>query len=37
MKLPDAVTFEEAAFATIGAIALQGIRQADIELGHTSP
>jgi threonine dehydrogenase-like Zn-dependent dehydrogenase len=34
VKLPDDVSFEAAAFATIGAIALQGIRQAEVTLGH---
>jgi predicted dehydrogenase/threonine dehydrogenase-like Zn-dependent dehydrogenase len=33
-KLPDAVPFEAACFTTIGAIALQGVRQGDIVLGH---
>ncbi|HAR62086.1 MAG: oxidoreductase [Candidatus Margulisiibacteriota bacterium] len=32
-KIPDNVTFEEASFATLGAIALQGVRQADPKLG----
>ena len=32
--LPDNVSFEEGAFSTVGAIALQGIRQADAQLGH---
>jgi len=32
-KIPDNVSFEEAAFTTLGAIALQGIRQADTKLG----
>ncbi len=35
VKIPQGVTMEEAAFSTIGAIALQGIRRAKIELGHT--
>lgn len=34
VKLPDAVSYDAASFATIGAIALQGIRQGDIQLGH---
>lgn len=34
VKLPANVTCDEAAFATIGAIALQGIRQADLRLGE---
>ncbi|MGA2408208.1 MAG: bi-domain-containing oxidoreductase [Bacteroidales bacterium] len=33
-KIPDNVTIEEAAFTTLGAIALQGIRQADPKLGE---
>src|SRR4051812_2921194 len=33
--LPDNVSFENGAFATIGAIALQGIRQADVTLGSS--
>jgi predicted dehydrogenase/threonine dehydrogenase-like Zn-dependent dehydrogenase len=34
-KVPDGVTPEAAAFATIGAIALQGVRQAEAQLGET--
>src|SRR5665811_211835 len=33
-KVPDNVTTEEAAFTTLGAIALQGIRQSDPKLGE---
>jgi polar amino acid transport system substrate-binding protein len=33
-KIPDNVTSEEAAFTTLGAIALQGIRQAEPRLGE---
>ncbi|ULQ54432.1 bi-domain-containing oxidoreductase [Flavihumibacter fluvii] len=33
-KVPDNVTSEEAAFTTLGAIALQGVRQADPRLGE---
>jgi predicted dehydrogenase/threonine dehydrogenase-like Zn-dependent dehydrogenase len=33
-KIPDNVTTEEAAFTTVGAIALQGVRQADAKLGE---
>jgi predicted dehydrogenase/threonine dehydrogenase-like Zn-dependent dehydrogenase len=33
-KIPDNVTAEEASFTTLGAIALQGIRQADPTLGE---
>lgn len=34
-RIPDGVAFEEAAFATIGAIALQGVRQAEVQFGET--
>lgn len=34
VKLPPEVAFESASFTTLGAIALQGIRQADVVLGH---
>lgn len=33
-KIPDNVSNMEASFATLGAIALQGVRQADINLGE---
>ena len=33
-KLPDSVEFNEATFTTLGAIAMQGIRQADVRLGE---
>ena len=33
-KIPDNVTSEEAAFTTLGAIALQGVRQAEPKLGE---
>lgn len=33
-RVPDGVSFEAAAFTTIGAIALQGVRQADVRLGE---
>lgn len=33
VKLPDSVSFEHGCFATIGAIAMQGIRQAEVVLG----
>lgn len=33
-RIPDAVSFEEAAFTTLGAIALQGVRQAEPNLGE---
>lgn len=35
VKVPTEVTNEEAAFATLGAIALQGVRLADPKLGET--
>lgn len=34
VKLNDTVPFEEATFTTLGAIALQGIRQSDLRLGE---
>ncbi len=34
-KIPDNVSMEEAAFTTLGAIALQGVRQADPRLGES--
>jgi polar amino acid transport system substrate-binding protein len=34
-KIPDSISFEEAAFATICSIALQGVRQANVRLGET--
>lgn len=33
-KIPDGVSFESAAFTTIGAIALQGVRQANPRIGE---
>lgn len=33
VKIPDDVTCEQAAFTTVGSIALQGVRQAEINLG----
>lgn len=33
--IPDAVTHEEAAFVALGAIALHGVRQAELTLGET--
>lgn len=33
-KIPDNVSFEEAAFTTVGAIALQGVRQTEPTLGE---
>lgn len=34
-KVPEGVRLEHAAFATLGAIALQGVRQAQVQLGET--
>ena len=34
VKIPDNVSFEDAAFTTLGAIALQGVRQAEPRLGE---
>lgn len=33
-RIPDNVSFEEAAFTTLGSIAIQGIRQADPKIGE---
>jgi len=35
VKLPQPVSYEEAAFATVGAIAVQGVRVAGVQLGET--
>ncbi|MCX8011032.1 MAG: zinc-binding dehydrogenase, partial [Ignavibacteria bacterium] len=35
VKIPENVSFAEAAFTTVGAIALQGLRQADVKIGDT--
>ncbi len=35
VKIPDSVSYDEASFVTLGAIALQGVRVADIRLGET--
>jgi polar amino acid transport system substrate-binding protein len=35
VKIPDNVSYEEASFTTLGAIALQGVRQAAPQLGET--
>ncbi|MBM2815472.1 MAG: Alcohol dehydrogenase, zinc-binding protein [Ignavibacteria bacterium] len=35
IKIPEIVTLEDAAFTTLGIIALQGVRQADVRLGET--
>jgi len=34
-KIPDGVSYDEAAFTTLGAIALQGVRQAKISIGES--
>ncbi len=34
VKVPDEVGFDEAAFTTVAAIAMQGIRQADVRVGE---
>ncbi len=33
-KIPDGLTLEQAAFSTVGAIAMQGLRQAEVVLGE---
>jgi len=35
VKIPDSVSFEDASCATVGSIALQGIRQCDLRLGES--
>lgn len=35
VRIPDTVSFEDASCATVGSIALQGIRQCDVRLGET--
>jgi predicted dehydrogenase/threonine dehydrogenase-like Zn-dependent dehydrogenase len=34
VKVPDGVSLEDAAFTTIGAIAMQGVRQAEVHVGE---
>lgn len=34
VTIPEGVSFEEGAFATVGAIALQGVRRAGVEIGE---
>jgi predicted dehydrogenase/threonine dehydrogenase-like Zn-dependent dehydrogenase len=34
VRLPEAVSFEHGAFATVGAIAMHGVRQTDVRLGE---
>ena len=36
VSIPDSVTTKHAAFATVGAIAMQGFRQAEMQLGETA-
>ena len=35
VKIPDGVSFEDASCATVGSIALQGVRQCEVKLGET--
>lgn len=35
VRIPDGVSFDDACFVTIGAIALQGVRLAELQLGET--
>ncbi len=35
VKMPDSISFQEGAFTTVGAIALQGLRQADVKIGES--
>jgi predicted dehydrogenase len=35
VRIPDAVSFDEAAYTTIGAIAMQGVRVIEVTLGET--
>ncbi|MCK5741555.1 MAG: bi-domain-containing oxidoreductase [Chlorobi bacterium] len=35
VRIPEGVSLEEAAYTTVGSIAMQGVRQADIRLGET--
>lgn len=35
VRLPATVSFEDASYATLGSIALQGVRQADLRLGES--
>jgi len=36
VAIPAGVSFEDASYATVGAIALQGVRQADLRLGESA-
>jgi predicted dehydrogenase/threonine dehydrogenase-like Zn-dependent dehydrogenase len=33
VRIPESLAFDEASFATLGAIAMQGVRQADVRIG----
>jgi polar amino acid transport system substrate-binding protein len=33
--IPDAVSFDDAAYTTVGALAMQGVRQSDVRLGES--
>ena len=35
-RIPEGVTFEQAAFTTLGSIAMQGVRQADLRIGENA-
>lgn len=35
VKIPDGVSFEDASCATVGSIAMQGVRQCEVNLGET--
>lgn len=35
-RIPDGVTFEDASYITLGAIAMHGVRQANLSLGETA-
>jgi len=34
VRIPDGLSFEKAAFATVGAVAMQGVRRADAQVGE---
>src|SRR5690606_1436783 len=35
VRIPEGVSFEDAAYVTLGSIALQGVRVADVRLGES--
>ena len=35
VRIPDGVSYEDAAYVTVGAIAMQGVRQADVRIGES--